>query len=206
MKARVPRRSGWSGSPVVSVWRLAPFAASSAVWGRGHGGRPDRSGRRAGSGCRPRPSWSPGTRGGRPSPVPGRDGPWIRAEGRWNPYPLNVGQVYTTLQRLERDAERIVWNTLRYRFGVVTVSQTSGGCARGSFCESSSTEIASQTYAQLRGEFGPRPAGLDKTSVSQTDPMPSWLPGAVTGAAVSVVVVAVIWALRRRLRDSAVAA
>ena len=29
-------------------------------------------------------------------------------------------------------AERIVWNTLRYRFGVLTVSQTSGESARGS--------------------------------------------------------------------------
>lgn len=103
------------------------------------------------------------------------------------------------------NAERIVWNTLRYRFGVLTVSQTSGGCARGSFCESSSTEIGSQTYAQLRGEFGSRPAGLDKTSVSQTDPIPSWLPGAVSVLAVSVVA-AVIWARRRRLRDSVGAA
>ena len=103
------------------------------------------------------------------------------------------------------NAERIVWNTLRYRFGVLTVSQTSGGCARGSFCESSSTEIGSQTYAQLRGEFGSRPAGLDKTFVSQTDPIPSWLPGAVTAVAVSVAA-AVIWARRRRSRDSAGAA
>jgi hypothetical protein len=103
------------------------------------------------------------------------------------------------------NAERIVWNTLRYRFGVLTVSQTSGGCARGSFCESSSTEIGSQTYAQLRGEFGPRPAGLDKTSVSQTDPVPSWLPGAFSVLAVSIVA-AVIWARRRRLRDSVRAA
>jgi hypothetical protein len=100
------------------------------------------------------------------------------------------------------DAERIVWNTLRYRFGVLTVSQTSGGCARGSFCESSSTEIGSQTYAQLRGEFGSRPARLDKTSVSQTDPIPSWLPAAVSALAVTIVA-AVIWARRRRLRDSA---
>ncbi|HEX7165089.1 MAG TPA: hypothetical protein VF223_28075 [Trebonia sp.] len=103
------------------------------------------------------------------------------------------------------NAERIVWNTLRYRFGVLTVSQTSGGCARGSFCESSSTEIASLTYAQLRGEFGPRPAGLDKTSVSQADPIPSWLPGAFSALAVSVAA-AVTWARRRRLRDSVRAA
>jgi hypothetical protein len=94
------------------------------------------------------------------------------------------------------NVERIVWHTLRYRFGVLNVSQTSGGCARGSFCASSSTEIGSQTYAQLRGEFGSRPAGLDKTSVSQTDPMPSWLPDAVCVLAVSVVA-AVLWTRRR---------
>jgi len=103
------------------------------------------------------------------------------------------------------NAERIVWNTLRYRFGVLTVSQTSGGCARGSFCESSSTEMASQTYAQLRGEFGSRPGGLDKTSVSQADPIPSVLRGAVSVLAVSVAA-AVIWARRRRLRGPAGAA
>jgi hypothetical protein len=103
------------------------------------------------------------------------------------------------------NAERIVWNTLRYRFGILTVSQTSGGCARGSFCESSATQIGSQTYAQLRGEFGSRPAGLDKTSASQAAPVPSWLPGAVSVLAVSVAA-AVIWARRRRLRDSAGAA
>jgi len=103
------------------------------------------------------------------------------------------------------NAERVVWNTLPYRFGVLTVSQTSGGCARGSFCESSSTQIGSQTYTQLRGEFGPRPGGLDKTSASQTDPIPSWLPGTVSFLVVSVVA-AVIWARRRRLRDSAGAA
>jgi hypothetical protein len=104
-----------------------------------------------------------------------------------------------------RNAERIVWNTLRYRFGVLTVSQTSGGCARGSFCESSSTEIGSQTYAQLRGEFGSRAAGLDNTSVSQADAIPSWLPAAFSVLAVSVGA-AVIRARRRRLRDSAGAA
>lgn len=103
------------------------------------------------------------------------------------------------------NAERIIWNTLSYRFGVLTVSQTSGGCARGSFCESSSTEVASQTYAQLRGEFGPRPAGLDKTSVSQAAPVPSLLPGAASLLAAGVVA-AVIWALRRRLRESVRAA
>jgi len=103
------------------------------------------------------------------------------------------------------NAERIVWNTLRYRFGVLTISQTSGGCARGSFCVSSSTEMGSQTYAQLHGEFGSRPARLDKTSVSQTDPIPSWLPSAVSVLAVTTVG-AVIWARRRHLRDSAGAA
>jgi len=95
------------------------------------------------------------------------------------------------------NAERIVWETLRYRFGVLTVSQTSGGCVLGEFCESSSTELGSQTYAQLRGEFGPRPAGLDETSVSQTALLPSWVPGAVSVLAVGVVA-AVIWARRRR--------
>ena len=104
------------------------------------------------------------------------------------------------------NAERIVWNTLSYRFGVLTVSQTSGGgCARGFSCASSSTEIASQTYAQLRREFGPRPAGLDKTSVSQAAPVPSWLPGAVSALAVGMAA-AVIWTQRRRLRDSVRAA
>jgi hypothetical protein len=100
------------------------------------------------------------------------------------------------------NAERIVWNTLRYRFGVLTVSQTSGVCAPGWFCESSSTEIGNQTYAQLLGEFGPRPARLDKTSVSQSDPVPSWLPGVLSALAAGLVA-AVIWARRRRLRDSA---
>lgn len=83
-----------------------------------------------------------------------------------------------TAEANARNAERIVWNTLPYRFGTLTVSQTSGECAPGSFCESSSTQIASQTYAQLRGEFGPRPAGLDKTSASQAALALSWLPGA----------------------------
>ncbi len=103
------------------------------------------------------------------------------------------------------DAERIAWNTLRYRFGVLTISQTSGGCAQGLFCVSSSTEIGSETYAQLRAEFGSRPAGLDKTSVSQTDPVPSWLPGVVgvcLQAAVIAIVAAVIRARRRPLRGS----
>jgi hypothetical protein len=110
------------------------------------------------------------------------------------------GGPAATAEANARNAERIVWNTLRYRFGVLTVSQTSGGCARGSSCESSSTQIASQTYAQLRGEFGPRPAGLDKTTVSQADPVPSWLPGAIAVLAAGVAA-AVIWARRRRLRD-----
>jgi hypothetical protein len=70
----------------------------------------------------------------------------------------------------------------------------------GSFCESSSTQIASLAYAQLRGEFGPRPAGLDKTPVSQADPVPTWLPGALSVLAAGVVAT-VIWARRRRLRD-----
>jgi hypothetical protein len=100
------------------------------------------------------------------------------------------------------NAERIVWETLRYRFGVLAVSQTSGGCVLGEFCESSSTELGSQTYAQLRGEFGSRPAGLDETSVSQTALLPSWLPGAVSVLAVGVVA-AVIWARRRRWQAAA---
>lgn len=89
-------------------------------------------------------------------------------------------------------AERIVWNSLPYRFGLLAVSQTSGGCARGSFCASSSTEVGSETYAQLRAEFGSRRAGLDKTSVSQTDPIPSWLPGVVCVLAVAIVAAVVL--------------
>ena len=98
------------------------------------------------------------------------------------------------------DAERIAWETLPYRFGVLSISQTSGGCASGVFCMSSSTEIGSETYAQLRAEFGPRPAGLDKTLVSQTDPIPSWLPGLVGACVLAVVIIithAVIGARRR---------
>ena len=89
-------------------------------------------------------------------------------------------------------AERIAWNTLRYRFGGLAVSQTSGGCARGLVCTSSSTEVGSGTYAQLRAEFGLRPAGLDKTSVSQTDLIPSWLPGVVCALAVAIVAAVVL--------------
>jgi hypothetical protein len=95
-------------------------------------------------------------------------------------------------------AERIAWNTLRYRFGVMAVSQTSGGCARGLFCSSSSTEIGSETYAQLRAEFGFRPAGLDKTSVSQSDPIPSWLPGVACGLAVAIAAAVVLARHRAR--------
>jgi len=112
------------------------------------------------------------------------------------------GGPATNAETNVHNAERIVWNTLRYRFGALTVSQTSGGCARGLFCESSSTEIGSQTYAQLRGEFGPRPAGLDKISVSQADPVPSWLPDAFSCLAVGLVA-AVTWARRRHLQDCA---
>jgi hypothetical protein len=101
------------------------------------------------------------------------------------------------------NAERIVWNTLRYRFSALTISQTSGGCARGVFCESSSTEIGRKSYAQLRAEFGPRPAGLDKTSVSQTDPTPPWLPGVasvcVTAAAITTAIA--VTRARHRRRD-----
>jgi hypothetical protein len=73
------------------------------------------------------------------------------------------------------------------------------------FCESSSTEIGRKTYAQLRAEFGPRPAGLDQASASQTDPRPPWLPGVasvcVTAAAITAAI-AVIRARRRLLYNS----
>jgi hypothetical protein len=102
------------------------------------------------------------------------------------------------------DAERIAWKTLPYRFGLLTISQTSGGCAAGVFCASSSTEVGSETYAQLRAEFGPRPAGLDETLVSQTDPIPSWLPGLVGACVLAVAIIITHALIRPRHRSGCV--
>jgi hypothetical protein len=98
-----------------------------------------------------------------------------------------------------RNAERITWNTLRYRFGLLTITRVSGGCTSGTFCVSSSTQLGRETYAHLRAEFGSRPAGLDKTSASQAVSVPRWLPGVLSVcvlAAAAATVAAVIRARR----------
>lgn len=101
-------------------------------------------------------------------------------------------------------AERIVWDTLRFRFGAVAVVKTSGGCA-GPVCVSRSGIVARATYSQLAARFGPRSPSLDATTTAGAIRLPGWaIPlAAVLAAAVmaaGIVVVTMIVRARRRSR------
>lgn len=97
------------------------------------------------------------------------------------------------------NAARIVWNTLRYRFGALVITKTSGGCA-GAFCVSRSNEIGGETYAEMRAQFGPRPAVLDKTPASRAVRIPVWVPIVIVAAVLGVVITVVVTLIRKRRR------
>lgn len=91
-------------------------------------------------------------------------------------------------------AARIVWNTLPYRMGALVITRTSGGCA-GGFCVSHSTDLGSESYAQMRAQFGPRSVNLDQTAASQAVRIPLWVPlvvGAVVLVAATAIVIAIV--------------
>ena len=97
-------------------------------------------------------------------------------------------------------AERIVWDTLRYRFGVLVVVKVAGGCA-GPVCVSGSRVLARATYAQLAARFGPRPRGL---SAPGGTGFPVWVIALVAGVAVAIgaaVAVILVLALRPSRRS-----
>lgn len=100
-------------------------------------------------------------------------------------------------------AERIVWDTLAYRFGLLVIIDVSGGCT-GPVCVSQSSHIATDTYAQLSAKFGPRPAGLDATSADSAIAISGWVIALVAllflGLAAAIVIVVVMMARRRRRR------
>lgn len=92
------------------------------------------------------------------------------------------------------NAARIVWNTLPYRMGALVITRTSGSCTAG-FCVSHSSDLRGESYAQMRDQFGPRPAGLDRTPASHAVRVPLWLPiviGAVVLVGATAIVVAII--------------
>ena len=101
-------------------------------------------------------------------------------------------------------AERIVWDTLRYRFGALVVVKTSGGCA-GPVCMSQSRRLARVTYRRLAARFGPRPAGLDAADAAGTITVPAWaiaLAVALAVAAMAAAAVVLTIILRSRHRTA----
>jgi hypothetical protein len=101
------------------------------------------------------------------------------------------------------NAAHIVWETLRYRFGALEITQVSGGCA-GPLCVSDSKELGQETYAQMLAQFGPRPARLNLTTASNAVGAIRWaipvvLVVVVLGAigAVAVIVVLIVRGRRR---------
>ena len=99
-----------------------------------------------------------------------------------------------------RQAEQIVWDSLRYRFGALSVVKTSGGCD-GPVCHSRSDQLDSVTYAQLVTRFGPRPKGLDAASAAHAFSIPGWAVGvglAVLLAGIGVIITLVVRSRRRR--------
>lgn len=79
-------------------------------------------------------------------------------------------------QRDARHAEQIVWDSLRYRFGALSIIKTSGGC-NGPVCVSHSAVLASATYAELAARLGPRPRGLDAVSATHAVSISPWAIG-----------------------------
>lgn len=103
-------------------------------------------------------------------------------------------------QRDARHAEQIVWDSLRYRFGALSIIKTSGGCD-GPVCVSHSAVLDSVTYAELAARFGPRPHGLDAVSATHAVSIPPWALGAGLAAlliAAAVIAVLVIRSRKRR--------
>jgi hypothetical protein len=101
-------------------------------------------------------------------------------------------------------AERIVWDTLRYRFGALVIVKDSGGCA-GPVCVSQSGEVARATYSQLAAKFGPRPPGVHATSAADAIRFPGWaveLAVVLAGAVMAAAAVVVWMILRSRHRSS----
>jgi len=101
-------------------------------------------------------------------------------------------------------AERIVWDTLRYRFGALVIVKTSGGCA-GPVCVSQSRRIARVTYSRLAARFGPRPAGLDTADAAGAIRFPAWAIALAIALTVSVMAAAAVvmtMILRSRHRTS----
>jgi hypothetical protein len=76
-------------------------------------------------------------------------------------------------QRDARHAEQIVWDSLRYRFGALSIIKTSGGCD-GPVCVSHSAVLDSVTYAGLAARLGPRPRGLDAVSATHAVRISPW--------------------------------
>jgi hypothetical protein len=83
-------------------------------------------------------------------------------------------------------AERIVWDTLRYRFGALVIVKASSGCA-GPVCVSQSSRLARVTYSRLAARFGPRPAGLEATGAAHAIRVPAWAIALAVVLAVAVI-------------------
>ena len=118
---------------------------------------------------------------------------------------VRVGYSRGPAGREPRDAlhaERIVWDTLSYRFGEVVIYEVAGGCT-GAVCVSSSRELAQASYAQLASRFGPRPSGLGTGGSG----VAGWAVGLAIGLAVAVVaamvLVVVLIVRSRRARPGA---
>jgi hypothetical protein len=88
-------------------------------------------------------------------------------------------------------AERIVWDTLRYRFGALVIVKASGGCA-GPVCVSRSSRLARVTYSRLAARFGPRSAGLESTGAADAIRFPAWAIALAVVLAVAVMAAAVV--------------
>jgi len=102
-------------------------------------------------------------------------------------------------QRDARRAEQIVWDSLRYRFGALSIIKTSGGCD-GPVCVSHSAVLDSVTYAELAARFGSRPRGLDAVSATHAVSIPRWALGAGLAAllAGAAIIAALVIRSRRR--------
>jgi hypothetical protein len=102
--------------------------------------------------------------------------------------------------RDSQSAERIVWRTLRYRFGTLVIVRASGHCA-GPVCVSQSRLLARVTYSELRARFGSRPAGLETASGASAFSLPHWAMGVAVAVAVGgIAAVALVLAIVLRSR------
>jgi hypothetical protein len=101
-------------------------------------------------------------------------------------------------------AERIVWTTLRYRFGALVIVKASRGCA-GPVCVSQSRQLTRVSYSRLAARFGPRPAGLDAAGAASAINLPAWAIALVVALAITVMAAAALvmtLILRSRRRAS----